>query len=66
MVDGMEERDYYQGKVAKATAEQQRWVEQHEAKPEEGLAPTGDPVEGVDTLEHGRQATRDTTEGVRR
>ena len=66
MVDGLEERDYYQGKVAKATPEQQRWVKDHEAQPEEGLAPTGDPVEGVDTVDHGRQATRDTTEAVKR
>ena len=29
MVEGMEERDYYQGKVATATPEQREWVEQH-------------------------------------
>ena len=66
MVDGLEERDYYQGKVARSTPEQQRWVEQRQAQPEEGLAPTGDPVEGVDTLEHGRQATRETDKAVKR
>jgi NADH-quinone oxidoreductase subunit I len=66
MVDGLEERDYYQGKVARSTPEQERWVQQHQTQPEDGVAPTGDPVEGVDTVEHGRQATRDTTEGVRR
>ena len=66
MVDGMEERDYYQGKVAKATPEQERWVSEHHTEPKGGKAPTGDPVEGVDTVEHGRAATRDTTEGVRR
>jgi NADH-quinone oxidoreductase subunit I len=66
MVDGLEERDYYQGKVAKATPQQEEWVRAHHAEPQDGLAPSGDPVEGVDTVAHGRQATRDTTEGVRR
>jgi formate hydrogenlyase subunit 6/NADH:ubiquinone oxidoreductase subunit I len=31
MVDGMEERDYYQGKVDAATPEQQQWAEEHHA-----------------------------------
>jgi NADH-quinone oxidoreductase subunit I len=66
MVDGLEERDYYLGKVARSTPEQEAWVTVHEAEPQEGLAPSGDPVEGVDTVETGRQATRDTTEAVRR
>lgn len=66
MVDGLEERDYYQGKVAKATPEQERWVTDHHAQPEHGLAPTGDPVEGVDTLASARQATRDTDKAVKR
>lgn len=66
MVDGMEERDYYLGKVAKATPAQETWVRTHQTEAQEGLAPSGDPVEGVDMVEHGRQATRDTTEGVRR
>jgi NADH-quinone oxidoreductase subunit I len=67
MADGMEERDYYQGKVASATDAQREWVQQHRAQPdEEGLAPSGDPVIGTDTVEHGQQATRETTEGVRR
>ena len=35
MVEGMEERDYYLGKVATATPEQREWVEQH-ASSEEG------------------------------
>jgi NADH-quinone oxidoreductase subunit I len=65
MVDGMDERDYYQGKVDKATPAQEAWVTAHHAEPEEGIAPTGDPVEGVDTV-GSRQATRDTTEAVRR
>ena len=66
MVDGMEERDYYQGKVSKATPEQERWVSEHHAEPEDGLAWTGDPVEGVDTVAGGRQATRDTDKAVKR
>jgi NADH-quinone oxidoreductase subunit I len=65
MVDGLEERDYYQGKVARATPEQEAWVKQHDTQPEDGLAPSGDPVEGVDTVTT-RQAGRDTTEAVRR
>ena len=65
MVDGLEERDYYQGKVARATPEQEAWVKEHDAAPEDGLAPSGDPVEGVDTVAT-RQAGRDTTEAVRR
>jgi NADH-quinone oxidoreductase subunit I len=66
MVAGFEERDYYQGKVARSTPEQEQWVQQHQAEPEDGHAPSGDPVEGVDTVTSGRQATRDTTEAVRR
>ena len=54
------------GKVARATDEQEEWVKAHHAEPEEGLAPSGDPVEGVDVVEHGRQATRETTEAVHR
>ncbi len=65
MVDGLEERDYYQGKVARATPEQEAWVKEHHAQPEDGLAPSGDPVEGVDTVTT-RQVGRDTTEAVRR
>jgi NADH-quinone oxidoreductase subunit I len=66
MVEGLEERDYYQGKVTRATPEQEAWVNAHSAAPEDGVAPSGDPVEGVDTVESGRQATRDSTEAVRR
>jgi NADH-quinone oxidoreductase subunit I len=45
MVAGMEERDYYQGKVAKATPEQEEWVAGHpeqaaEVDPETGTQPT--------------------------
>jgi NADH-quinone oxidoreductase subunit I len=66
MVDGLEERDYYQGKVARSTPEQEEWVQAQHAEPRDGHAPGGDPVEGVDTVAGGRQATRDTTEAVRR
>jgi NADH-quinone oxidoreductase subunit I len=66
MVEGFEERDYYLGKVTRATPEQEDWVSAHHAAPQDGLAPSGDPVEGVDTVDSGRQATRDTTEAVRR
>ena len=67
MADGMEERDYYQGKVAAATDAQRAWVREQHAHPDEaGLAPSGDPVVGTDTVAHGQQATRETTEGVRR
>jgi NADH-quinone oxidoreductase subunit I len=66
MVAGMDERDYYLGKVTRATPEQEEWVREHDAEPEDGTAPSGDPVEGVDTVAGGRQATRDTSEAVRR
>ena len=65
MVDGLEERDYYQGRVARATPEQEAWVHEHHAEPEDGIAPGGDPVEGVDTVS-ARQVGRDTTGAVRR
>jgi NADH-quinone oxidoreductase subunit I len=32
MVDGLEERDYYQGKVAKATSAQEEWVHAQDAQ----------------------------------
>ena len=40
MVEGMEERDYYQGKVTAATPDQTRWAEEnHVAAPaKEGQA----------------------------
>ena len=40
-------------------------IELHESQPTDGTAATGDPVEGVDTVEPD-QATRPSTEGVRR
>ena len=66
MVEGLEERDYYQGKVAAATDAQREWVELNHAAPADGLAPSGDPVLGTDTVADGHQAARDTTEAVRR
>ena len=62
MVDGMEERDYYQGKVTEATPEQREWVSEQAAEPRDGLSPSGEPVVGRDTVEHGQQATRDVSE----
>ena len=44
MVDGMEERDYYQGKVTSATDEQRRWVEQHAALADERASETTEEV----------------------
>ncbi|MCE1180356.1 MAG: NADH-quinone oxidoreductase subunit NuoI [Micrococcales bacterium] len=66
MVAGMEERDYYQGKVAKATPEQEQWVREHAPDIEDGMTPSGDPVLATDPVAHGQQATRPSTEGVRR
>ena len=66
MVDGLEERDYYQGKVARSTPEQEAWVQEHDAAAQDGIAPNRGPVEGVDTVKT-RQATRDSSgEAVRR
>ncbi|WP_392467337.1 NADH-quinone oxidoreductase subunit NuoI [Arsenicicoccus cauae] len=66
MVEGMEERDYFLGRVTMATPAQQAWVDEHGAHPADGTAPTGDPVEGTDTISSGQQATRDSVKGVRR
>lgn len=66
MAEGMEERDYFRGRVTGATPAQERWVAEHDAHPVDGTASTGDPVEGVDTLSSGQQATRDSVKGVRR
>ena len=45
MVDGMEERDYYLGKVNEATSEQRDWVEGHHVEEGEGRNPNaGMPV----------------------
>ena len=44
MVEGMEERDYYLGKVAEATAEQREWVSEH-TEEQEGRDPnSGMPI----------------------
>jgi len=42
MVDGMEERDYYQGKVSQATPEQQEWVRSHRRQNEDLTGTAGD------------------------
>ena len=42
MVDGMEERDYYQGKVTRATDEQEEWVRSHRRQTEELTGTAGD------------------------
>jgi len=42
MVDGMEERDYYQGKVTTATAEQEEWVRSHRRQNEDLSGTAGD------------------------
>ncbi|HRY25715.1 MAG TPA: NADH-quinone oxidoreductase subunit NuoI [Geminicoccaceae bacterium] len=42
MVDGMEERDYYLGKVSAATDEQREWVEAHSNATLEGVDPDVD------------------------
>ena len=51
MVDGLEERDYYQGKVAKATPEQQRWVKDARGAARGGPGPHRRPGRG---RRHGR------------
>ncbi|CCH80325.1 NADH-quinone oxidoreductase subunit I [Nostocoides japonicum T1-X7] len=68
MVEGTEQKDYYLGHVTGATDAQRAWVEANDAEPQDGMAPTPgeDPVIGVDTVEHGQQATRETTEAVKR
>jgi len=42
MVEGMNERDYYNGKVASATDEQRAWVERHAAEASETAQATSD------------------------
>jgi len=44
MVAGMEERDYYQGKVAKATPEQRAWADAREAELASGAASSAAPA----------------------
>ena len=43
MVDGLEERDYYQGKVAKATPEQEAWVRSTTPSPRTASHPVATP-----------------------
>ncbi len=42
MVDGMEEQDYYQGKVTRSTAEQEEWVLSHRRQNEDLDGTAGD------------------------
>jgi NADH-quinone oxidoreductase subunit I len=42
MVDGMEERDYYLGKVSRATPEQEEWVHSHRRQQEDLTGTAGD------------------------
>ena len=41
----MEERDYYQGKVTRATAEQEEWVRSHRRQNEDAPGTAGDVTE---------------------
>jgi NADH-quinone oxidoreductase subunit I len=41
MVEGLEERDYYQGKVAKATPAQRDWAAAHADEDEPGADQAG-------------------------
>ena len=47
MVAGMEERDYYQGKVTRATSEQEEWVRSHRRQNEDLTGTAGDVSEGA-------------------
>ena len=63
MVAGMEERDYYQGKVTRATDEQEEWSRSHKRQNEEltGTAGdvSGDAVGLGNTGTHGASPTED-------
>ena len=53
MVAGTEERDYYQGKVATATDEQRRWVDQHTSdRDASGSDASGHDASGHDASGH--------------
>ena len=55
-VDGMEERDYYQGKVTQATSEQEEWVRSHRRQNEDLDGTAGDVTE--ESVGLGATATR--------
>ena len=56
MVDGMEERDYYQGRVTAATPEQEEWVRSHRRQTEELTGTAGDVTD--ETVGLGNTGTR--------
>ncbi len=56
MVDGMEERDYYQGKVTQATPEQEEWVRSHRRQNEDVDGTAGDVTD--DSVGLGTTGTR--------
>ena len=56
MVDGMEERDYYQGKVTRATDEQEEWVRSHRRQTEDLTRTAGDVTD--DAVGLGNTGTR--------
>jgi len=56
MVDGMEERDYYQGRVTQATPEQEEWVRSHRRQNADLDGTTGDV--GGDPVGLGNTGTR--------
>ena len=56
MVAGMEERDYYQGKVTRATSEQEEWVRSHRRQNEDLTGTAGDVSE--DAVGLGNTGTR--------
>ena len=56
MVDGMEERDYYQGKVTRATASREEWVRSHRRQTEDLTGTAGDVTD--DAVGLGNTGTR--------
>ena len=56
MVDGMEERDYYQGKVTRATGEQEEWVRSHRRQTDDLTGTAGDVTD--DAVGLGNTGTR--------
>jgi NADH-quinone oxidoreductase subunit I len=56
MVDGMEERDYYQGKVTRSTGEQEEWVRSHRRQNEDLTGTAGDVTD--DAVGVGNTGTR--------
>lgn len=59
MADGMEERDYFLGKVSGATARQREWIERHDTPADGAAAPAGE-------VEASSRHTDETTQEVAR